>query len=133
MHHLSVAPSQRERRESRNFFGASLPIPRLKRARPGMPETIPSFDLLAAKVQDVAKEKVVMAKNMAFAFDIDGVLVHGDRLIPEAKKALEILNGDNELGIKVRTQWHDWSEASSRSSNSLLFQDPSYFSYKWLG
>ncbi|KAK8172318.1 HAD-like domain-containing protein [Phyllosticta citrichinensis] len=38
---------------------------------------------------------------MAFAFDIDGVLVHGDRLIPEGKRALEILNGDNELGIKI--------------------------------
>ncbi|KAF8532217.1 cat eye syndrome critical region protein 5 precursor [Trichophaea hybrida] len=104
MHHLSVAPSQRSRRASRNFFGASLPIPRLKRQshlRPGMPETIPSFDLLAAKVQDVSREKVTSAKNMAFAFDIDGVLVHGDRLIPEGKKALEILNGDNELGIKI--------------------------------
>jgi ribonucleotide monophosphatase NagD (HAD superfamily) len=43
---------------------------------------------------------------MAFAFDIDGVLVHGDRLIPEGQKALEILNGDNELGIKVRTPPH---------------------------
>jgi len=51
--------------------------------------------------EDVAPDKVISAKNMAFAFDIDGVLVHGDRLIPEGKKALEILNGDNELGIKV--------------------------------
>ncbi|KAI7383886.1 cat eye syndrome critical region protein 5 precursor, partial [Hortaea werneckii] len=31
----------------------------------------------------------------------DGVLVHGDRLIPEGQRALEILNGDNELGIKI--------------------------------
>ena len=41
------------------------------------------------------------AKDMAFAFDIDGVLVHGDRLIPEGKRVLEILNGDNQLGIKI--------------------------------
>jgi HAD superfamily hydrolase (TIGR01456 family) len=29
------------------------------------------------------------------------VLVHGDQLIPEGKRVLEILNGDNELGIKL--------------------------------
>ncbi|EON98509.1 putative phosphatidyl synthase protein [Phaeoacremonium minimum UCRPA7] len=45
--------------------------------------------------------KVKAAKDMAFVFDIDGVLVHGDRLIPEGKRTLEILNGDNELGIKI--------------------------------
>ena len=38
---------------------------------------------------------------MAFAFDIDGVLVHGERLIPQARRALQILNGDNSLGIKI--------------------------------
>jgi HAD superfamily hydrolase (TIGR01456 family) len=102
MHSLSIAPSQASRRNSRNSFGASLPIPKLKRmSRPRLPTAIPSFDVLAAKVQDLAQEKVKVAKNMAFAFDIDGVLVHGDRLIPEAQKALEILNGDNELGIKI--------------------------------
>ena len=37
---------------------------------------------------------------MAFVFDIDDVLVHGDRLIPKGKRVLEILNGD-ELGIKI--------------------------------
>lgn len=108
MHPLSIHPSQRERRASRNSFGASLPIPRVPRRsvlqmRPGMPDSIPSFDILARKAQDMAQQKVANAKNMAFAFDIDGVLVHGDRLIPEGQKALEILNGDNELGIKVCT------------------------------
>jgi len=38
---------------------------------------------------------------MAFVFDIDGVLVKGDQLIPEGQRVLEILNGDNELGIKI--------------------------------
>jgi len=66
-----------------------------------MPPIQPTRDLLVAQVQDLQAEKVTKAKNMAFAFDIDGVLVHGDRLIPEGKKALEILNGDNELGIKI--------------------------------
>ncbi|KAI0166740.1 HAD-like domain-containing protein [Hypoxylon sp. FL1284] len=117
MHNLSVSPSMKERRGSRNSFGTSLPIPRSKRqsrlssvhypedggrpTRPGMPPIQPSRAILASQVQSVEVDKVRKAKNMAFAFDIDGVLVHGDRLIPEGRRALEILNGDNELGIKI--------------------------------
>lgn len=121
MHNLSVAPSFKERRGSRNSFGASLPIPRRQSrqtrlssvhypegsdmsgrpTRPGMPPIQPTRALLASQVQTIETEKVKKAKNMAFAFDIDGVLVHGDRLIPEGRKALEILNGENELGIKI--------------------------------
>ncbi|EEP80662.1 conserved hypothetical protein [Uncinocarpus reesii 1704] len=87
MHNLSLAPSMRDRRASRNSFGVSLPIPRSPRA--------------SRLSSDLAKEKVEAAKNMAFAFDIDGVLVHGSRLIPEAARVMELLNGDNELGIKI--------------------------------
>ncbi|KAH8682630.1 HAD-like domain-containing protein [Xylariales sp. PMI_506] len=119
MHNLSVSPSKTERRGSRNSFGASLPIPRSKRqsrlssvhypedgensrpVRPGMPPIQPTRALLASQVQSLSVDKVIKAKNMAFAFDIDGVLVHGDRLIPEGQRALEILNGDNELGIRI--------------------------------
>ncbi len=117
MHNLSVSPSQKDRRPSRNSFGATLPIPRSKRqsrlssvhypnengrpTRPGMPGIQHGRALLASQVQSMSVEKVEKAKNMAFAFDIDGVLVHGDRLIPEGKRALEILNGDNELGIRI--------------------------------
>ncbi|KAL2066950.1 hypothetical protein VTL71DRAFT_1374 [Oculimacula yallundae] len=115
MHSLSVAPSQVDRRNSRNSFGASLPIPRSKRqsrlssvatqdgkpTRPGMPAIQPTREILSSQVQDMSVAKTAAAKDMAFAFDIDGVLVHGDRLIPEGKRALEILNGDNELGIKI--------------------------------
>jgi HAD superfamily hydrolase (TIGR01456 family) len=115
MHDLSISPSMRDRRASRNSFGTSLPIPRAKRqsrlssvhhgdeppARPGMPPIMPTRELLASQIQSVHADKVKIAKNMAFAFDIDGVLVHGDRLIPEGRKALQILNGDNELGIKI--------------------------------
>ena len=105
MHHLSIVPSMKERRQSRNSFGASLPIPRLRKAahlRPSMGNRQPSFNTLAAQIQDMSKEKVTQAKNMAFVFDIDGVLVHSLRLIPEGRKALDILNGHNELGLKVR-------------------------------
>ncbi|KAF4631761.1 hypothetical protein G7Y89_g6365 [Cudoniella acicularis] len=114
-HSLSVSPSQADRRGSRNSFGASLPIPRSKRqsrlssvttadgrpTRPGMPSIQPTRDILSSQVQDMSSVKTAAAKDMAFAFDIDGVLVHGDRLIPEGKRVLEILNGDNELGIKI--------------------------------
>ncbi|TGJ83908.1 hypothetical protein E0Z10_g4840 [Xylaria hypoxylon] len=118
MHNLSFSPSHKDRRASRNSFGASLPIPRSKRqsrlssvhypqdadgrpTRPGMPPIQPTREILASQIQTIEAKKVEKAKNMAFAFDIDGVLVHGDLLIPEGKRALDILNGDNELGIKV--------------------------------
>ncbi|CAK1360276.1 putative CDP-alcohol phosphatidyltransferase class-I family protein [Cercospora beticola] len=115
MHQLSLSPSQKDRRGSRNSFGAALPIPRSKRQsrlssiayadgkpqRPGMPPIQPTREILASQVQDMSSQKVKAAKDMAFVFDIDGVLVHGDRLIPEGQRVLEILNGDNELGIKI--------------------------------
>ncbi|GAB1318523.1 HAD-type phosphatase [Madurella fahalii] len=119
MHNLSASPSMKERRVSRNSFGAALPIPRSKRqsrlssitfpglqealktGRPGMPPIQPTREILASQVQDVHSGKVKAAKNMAFVFDIDGVLVHGDRLIPEGKRVLEMLNGDNQLGIRI--------------------------------
>ncbi|RFU75808.1 hypothetical protein TARUN_6439 [Trichoderma arundinaceum] len=116
MHNLSLSPSMRDRRSSRNSFGTSLPIPRSKRqSRLSSVHYIdrdavmgasavpiqPTRDILAAQIQDISADKAKKAKNMAFVFDIDGVLVHGDRLIPEGKRALEILNGDNELGIKI--------------------------------
>ncbi|KAJ5570112.1 haloacid dehalogenase-like hydrolase [Penicillium hispanicum] len=105
MHNLSLSPSMKDRRGSRNSFGTSLPIPRSPRhsrlssvKRPGVSI---SQDILASQVQDMSKEKVKAAKNMAFAFDIDGVLAHGNEPIEEAKEVLKILNGDNELGIKI--------------------------------
>lgn len=39
--------------------------------------------------------------SFVFAFDIDGVLVRGGKPIPEAIKAMQVLNGDNEYGIHV--------------------------------
>ena len=107
MHNLSFTPSTRDRRGSRNSFGTSLPIPRSSRpsrlASVTYAEGAPSVsrDILASQVQDMSKEKVEAAKNMAFAFDIDGVLAHGNEPIPQAKEALKMLNGDNELGIKI--------------------------------
>ncbi|EJD03270.1 HAD hydrolase [Fomitiporia mediterranea MF3/22] len=38
---------------------------------------------------------------LAFAFDIDGVLLRGNEVIPQARRALRMLDGENELGIKI--------------------------------
>ncbi|KAI0024458.1 HAD-superfamily hydrolase [Xylariomycetidae sp. FL0641] len=142
MHNLSVSPSMKDRRGSRNSFGTSLPIPRSKRqsrlssvhhagdrpVRPGMPPIQPTREILVSQVQSIETKKVNAAKNMAFAFDIDGVLVHGDRLIPEGKRALEILNGDNELGIKIPhiflTNGSGKTEASRCEQLSKILQNP---------
>lgn len=37
----------------------------------------------------------------AFAFDIDGVLIRGGEVIPEAIEAMKVLNGQNEFHTKV--------------------------------
>jgi len=37
----------------------------------------------------------------AFVFDIDGVLLQGERVLPPAKRALALLEGQNSLGIKI--------------------------------
>lgn len=37
----------------------------------------------------------------AYAFDIDGVLIKGGEVIPEAIQAMKMLNGQNSRGIKV--------------------------------
>lgn len=39
--------------------------------------------------------------DYAFAFDIDGVLLKGGKVIPEAKQAMRVLNGENTDGLKV--------------------------------
>ncbi|KAF5388859.1 hypothetical protein D9757_005645 [Collybiopsis confluens] len=38
---------------------------------------------------------------LGFAFDIDGVLLAGSQPIPGASRALQILNGDNQLNLKI--------------------------------
>ncbi|KAH7912262.1 HAD hydrolase [Hygrophoropsis aurantiaca] len=38
---------------------------------------------------------------LAFAFDIDGVLIRGGEALPAAKEALSILEGNNTLGLKI--------------------------------
>ena len=49
---------------------------------------------------DSALETTVTDKY-AFAFDIDGVLIRGGKVIPQAIAAMKVLNGQNDYGIKV--------------------------------
>ncbi|RKP05016.1 HAD-like domain-containing protein, partial [Thamnocephalis sphaerospora] len=37
----------------------------------------------------------------AFAFDIDGVLIKGSKVLPPTRKMLQFISGENPLGIKV--------------------------------
>ena len=39
--------------------------------------------------------------DYAFAFDIDGVLIKGGEVIPEAIEAMKVLNGENDFGVRV--------------------------------
>ncbi|EED14389.1 phosphatidyl synthase [Talaromyces stipitatus ATCC 10500] len=54
-------------------------------------KAVPTTDSPACSITD----------KYAFAFDIDGVLIRGGRVIPEAIEAMKVLNGENEFGIKV--------------------------------
>lgn len=103
MQRLSLSPSMKDRRGSRNSFGVSLPIPREPRKSSRLSVVGKPIShvrsIIASEVQDQEKEKVKKVKNMCFCFDIDGVLAHGNNAIPEAQAALKMLNGDNELGM----------------------------------
>lgn len=43
----------------------------------------------------------LVTDKFAFAFDIDGVLIRGGTVIPEALEAMKALNGQNQYGIKM--------------------------------
>lgn len=49
----------------------------------------------------VSNSPGTVSDEIAFAFDIDGVLMKGLKAIPEGIEALKYLNGDNPDGIKV--------------------------------
>jgi hypothetical protein len=46
-------------------------------------------------------EDTLVTDKFAFAFDIDGVLIRGGTVIPEALEAMKALNGHNPYGIKM--------------------------------
>jgi len=59
-----------------------------------------STDRSAANTPPTPEETIVTDKY-AFAFDIDGVLIRGGKVIPDAVEAMKMLNGQNSYGIKM--------------------------------
>lgn len=58
----------------------------------------------SSSVHSRTRREVIDHKRVAsyaFAFDIDGVIVRGPETIPEARKALRMLNGENKYNIRV--------------------------------
>lgn len=49
----------------------------------------------------VSNSPGTVSDEIAFAFDIDGVLMKGGKPLPEGIGALKYLNGDNPYGIKM--------------------------------
>ncbi|KAK3196347.1 hypothetical protein K4F52_000729 [Lecanicillium sp. MT-2017a] len=88
--------------EAKKQFNASTGTP--SPSMPGSPELASdssrdSVTSIATPSSPVSPSSV--ADSFVFAFDIDGVLVRGGRPIPEAVKAMQVLNGDNEYGMHI--------------------------------
>lgn len=59
------------------------------------------LDRAASPGTPVTPPETCVTDKYAYAFDIDGVLIHGGKVILEAIEAMKMLNGENEFGIKV--------------------------------
>lgn len=72
-------------------------------------EVARSMELARHELEDVRSQQSTpesvpestVTDKFAYAFDIDGVLIRGGKVIPEAVDAMKMLNGENEYGIKV--------------------------------
>ena len=66
-------------------------------------EATPSITTTPTTPETEEEEKGLLRTTgkYAFAFDIDGVLIRGGNVIPEAIDAMKVLNGENEYNIKV--------------------------------
>lgn len=101
-----LVPPQRLMAKSSNAFETAQSIELAKRhldenassSEEATPES-GSPILKAVPAQDAAATQII--DKYAFAFDIDGVLIRGGRVIPEAIEAMKVLNGENEFGVKV--------------------------------
>lgn len=56
---------------------------------------------LSTSAQRLSNASKNLQKPVAFAFDIDGVLKAGPNVLPEAKRALQILEGNNPRNQKI--------------------------------
>jgi hypothetical protein len=85
--HLMASSDGHEVAESMELARHELDSFRSATSSPSAPSTPPLETLVTDK--------------FAFAFDIDGVLIRGGKVIPEAIDAMKQLNGENKYGIKV--------------------------------
>ncbi len=58
-------------------------------------------DTSSGATTPITPAETTVTDSYAFAFDIDGVLIRGGKVIPEAVEAMKVLNGENEYGIEV--------------------------------
>lgn len=98
---VTVAPSGQLSRPS-DAHETALALERAKsHLAEGSPESLPESSPDTAGVATPEEGTLKTTGAYAFAFDIDGVLIKGGEVIPEAIQAMKMLNGDNEYDIKV--------------------------------
>lgn len=78
--------------------GASMRIKDMKATKALQGRKVPSR---AASTRQNSLDSLGEPPKFGFAFDIDGVLLRGGDVIPQALEAMQILNGENAFGIKV--------------------------------
>ncbi|KAG8526773.1 uncharacterized protein KY384_008202 [Bacidia gigantensis] len=93
-------------------LGPAIIVPPEKMKTPGdAHETAAALELAKHRLSQIEDGQVVSSPGtppesdatdtFAFAFDIDGVLLRGGKPIPEAIEAMKVLNGQNDMGLKI--------------------------------
>ena len=92
-------------------LGPSVVVPPQHLAQPSdAHETAVALEMAKRRLSRTAVDEPVSTPSTpvtsttdayAFAFDIDGVLVRGGEVIPEAIEAMKVLNGQNQWGVKM--------------------------------
>ena len=81
--------------------GASEIAQALELARAKMAQSSPTSTPPISEPATPNGTSLATTDKYAFAFDIDGVLIKGGEVIPEAIEAMKVLNGENEYSMKV--------------------------------
>ncbi|KAJ6593638.1 HAD-like domain-containing protein [Mycena capillaripes] len=79
----------------RSCLSRNLAIRACSSGAPRLSTNSRSFQKDAVRFPDSSKPP------LAFVFDIDGVLIRGEDVLPSAKRALSMLEGDNPLNMKL--------------------------------
>lgn len=64
-------------------------------------EAISSEEESSSATTPLTIPPMMVSDDFALAFDIDGVLIRGGQVIPEAIDAMKYINGENPYGVKV--------------------------------